>query len=90
MEVGGISNIGPIKNVGRSVDYKVSAKVLPMSDSIDISEFLALRKAIESATPANEIKAQELKKILEEKGKLEFSEEQLARAINNFLDEIFS
>lgn len=90
MEIGGISNIGPVKNTGVPPAYKHDTKRSSRSDSLDISEFLALRKLLESATPSNEVKFKELKKILDEKGKLEITDEQLGRAINNFLDEIFS
>ncbi len=90
MEIGGVSNIGPMKNVSGYSTHKVNAKSSQKSDSIDISEFLALRKALESATPVNEIKFKELSKILNEKGKIELSDEQIEKAVNNFLDEIFS
>ncbi len=90
MEVGGVSNIGPVKNISSSTTQKVNIKPAQKSDSLDISDFLAIRKSLESTTPSNEIKFKELKKILEEKGNLDISDEQLEIAINNFLDEIFS
>lgn len=90
MEVGGISNIGPVRNIPRLQSINKTTKENSASDSLEVSDFLSIRKAIESTTPQNEIKFKELKQILSEKGKLEITEEQLDKALNNFIDEIFS
>lgn len=91
MEIGGISNVGPIRNTsGTTSNSKVPSKDKNVSDSLEVSDFLTIRKSLESATPSNEVKFKELKQILSEKGKLEITEEQLDTALNNFIDEIFS
>lgn len=92
MEIGGISNIGPARKIGATtpISNKITTHKTENSDTLEVSDFLKIRKAMESITPINEIKFKELKQILAEKGKLEITDEQLEKAIRNFIDEIFS
>ncbi len=91
MEIGGISNVGPVRNTSATPsNIKVQNKMKNLSDSLDVSDFLSIRKSLESTTPLNEIKFKELKQILSEKGNLNITEGQLEAALKNFIEEIFS